>query len=52
MRLPVTGRRWGWQRPRLYGRQRRADHRAIAVGHGEQPQYSRKTYRMLTRLFR
>lgn len=48
-------RRWprgGWQRLRLYSPHRRADHRSIAVGHGEQPVYSRKTRRMLTRLFR
>jgi hypothetical protein len=44
--------RRGWLRLRLYGRQLRADHRAIEVGHGEQPQYSRKTRRMMTRLFR
>jgi len=44
--------RKGWERLRLYGRQPRADHRAIGVGHGDQPQYSRKTRRMLTRLFR
>jgi hypothetical protein len=44
--------RMGWQRLRLYGQQPRADHRAIGVGHGEQPQYSRKTRRRLTGLFR
>jgi hypothetical protein len=43
---------WGWRRLRLYGEQGRADHRAIAVGHGQQPQYSRKLRRMLNRLFR
>jgi hypothetical protein len=53
MRISMQQRlRQGWERLWLYGRQRRADHRAIEVGHGARPQYSRKTRRMLTRVFR
>jgi hypothetical protein len=51
MRMPRRTGEW-WQRARLYSRQRRAEHRAIVVGHGQVPQYSRKVRRMLTRLFR
>ncbi|HET8659939.1 MAG TPA: hypothetical protein VFM55_13190 [Micromonosporaceae bacterium] len=54
MRLATKVRRLrrGWERLGLYGRQSRADHRAVKVGHGGQPSYSRRTQRMLTRLFR
>lgn len=55
MRLRADVRWWlqrGQERFRLYDRQLRANHRAIQVGHREQPQYSRKTRRLLTRLFR
>jgi hypothetical protein len=42
-----------WWRPRaLYGQQARAEHRAVASGHGQRPEYSRKMRRMITRLFR
>lgn len=46
-------RRARWLRPSvLYSGQKRAEHRTVASGHGQQPEYSRKTRRMLTRLFR
>ncbi len=42
-----------WQRRiGLYSRQRRAEHRVVAAGHGQQPHYSTRMRRMLTRLFR
>ena len=43
---------WGWRRMNLYSRQGRAEHRAVATGHGWEPQYSRKMRNMITRLFR
>lgn len=54
MRLGMKVRRlWrGWERLGLYGRPSRSDHRMVKTGHGGQPSYSRKTQRMLTRLFR
>jgi hypothetical protein len=39
-------------RARRYGRVRRGEHRIISVAHHEQPSYSRRVLRMLTRLFR
>ena len=47
-----AAQQWWQRRLRRYNVQRRAEHRVIPVGHGEQPQYTRKTMRMLTRLFR
>jgi hypothetical protein len=43
--------RW-LRRDSRYGHPGKGEHGVIASGHGERPEYSRKTLRMLTRLFR
>lgn len=40
------------QEVRRYGQARRGEHRVYPVAHHQQPSYSRKVLRMLTRLFR
>lgn len=46
--------RWAFRRRPLYADRAsaRGEHRALRVGHGLRPEYSRKMLRMLTRVFR
>ena len=53
MKRGSTAHTWHWQRTHMYGRQGRAEHRALRTRHGgEQPVYSRKMRDLINRLLR